>query len=76
MRNRWAGRSTGRLTDRGRSGSRVAGDERASWWAHRRTTVAIVYGTAGEPIEVLCDAAGDPQGLRFFTVVLDDAEGS
>lgn len=42
---------------------------------HGQTTVAVVYGTAGEPVEVLCDAAGDPRGLRFFTVVLDDAEG-
>jgi hypothetical protein len=40
----------------------------------RRTTVALVYGTVGEPVEMLCDAAGDPPGLRFFTVVLDDAE--
>ena len=42
---------------------------------HSRTTVAVVYGTAGEPVNVLCDAAGDPQWLRFFSVVLDDAEG-
>jgi hypothetical protein len=42
---------------------------------HRRTTVAVVYGTVGEPVAVLCDAATDPRGLRFFTVVLDDAEG-
>ena len=41
---------------------------------HRRTTVAIVHGTDGDPIAVLCDAAGDPPGQRWFTVVLDDAD--
>ena len=42
---------------------------------HRRTTVAIVYGTARDPVEVLCDAATDPPGQRWFTVVLEDATG-
>lgn len=42
---------------------------------HRRTTVAIVFGTEGEPIAVLCDPDGDPPGQRWFTVVLDDSPG-
>jgi hypothetical protein len=42
---------------------------------HRRATVAIVYGTAGDPVEVLSDAATDPLGQRWFTVVLEDATG-
>jgi hypothetical protein len=42
---------------------------------HRTTTVAMVYGIAGDPVEVLCDAATDPPGQRWFTVVLDDATG-
>jgi hypothetical protein len=42
---------------------------------HGRTTLAMVFGTDGEPIAVLCDAATDPPGLRFFTVVLDDSPG-
>jgi hypothetical protein len=37
--------------------------------------VAIVYGEVGQPELVLCDAATDPPGQRWFTVVLDDAEG-
>ena len=41
----------------------------------RRTTVAIVYGATGEPTDVLCDAAGDPPGQRWFTVVLEDTPG-
>ena len=40
---------------------------------HRRTTVAIVYGEVGQPELVLCDAATDPPGQRWFTV--DDADG-
>ena len=40
---------------------------------HRRTTVGIVHGTSGDPVAVLCDAAGDPPGQRWFTVVLSDA---
>ena len=43
--------------------------------AHRKTTVAIVYGTNGDPILVLCDAASDPPGQRWFTVVLEDTPG-
>ena len=43
--------------------------------SHRRTTLAIVFGETGEPIAVLCDPDGDPPGLRFFTVVLDDPPG-
>lgn len=43
--------------------------------AHRATTVAIVYGRVGAPVAVLCDAATDPPGQRWFTVVLEDAEG-
>ena len=42
---------------------------------HGTTTLAMVYGDEGEPIAVLCDADGDPPGLRFFTVVLDDSPG-
>lgn len=42
---------------------------------HRRTTVAIVYGSEGEPVAVLCDAATDPPGQLWFTVVLDDSLG-
>ena len=42
---------------------------------HRATTVAIVYGTVGEPVAVLCDAASDPPGQRWFTVVLEDTPG-
>ena len=42
---------------------------------HGTTTLATVYGDEGEPIAVLCDANGDPPGLRFFTVVLDDSPG-
>jgi len=34
---------------------------------HRRTTVAIVFGTEGEPIAVLCDPDGDPPGQRWFS---------
>jgi hypothetical protein len=37
--------------------------------------VAIVYGTVGEPVAVLCDGATDPPGQRWFAVVLDGAEG-
>jgi hypothetical protein len=43
--------------------------------AHGRTTLAIVFGTEGEPIAVLCDPEGDPPGQRWFTVVLDDSPG-
>jgi hypothetical protein len=42
---------------------------------HVRTTVAIVYGTDGDPVAVLCDAATDPPGQRWFTVVLKDSPG-
>ena len=42
---------------------------------HGRTTVAIVFGTEGEPVAVLCDPEGDPPGQRWFTVVLDDSPG-
>jgi hypothetical protein len=42
---------------------------------HRRTTLAIVYGTEGDPVLVLCDPAGDAPGQRWFTVVLDDTPG-
>jgi hypothetical protein len=42
---------------------------------HRKTTVAIVYGEVGDPIMVLCDAATDPPGQRYFTVVLEDTPG-
>jgi hypothetical protein len=43
---------------------------------HRRAMVAIVFGTEGEPVAVLCDAATDPpQGQRWFTVVLNDSPG-
>ena len=43
---------------------------------HRKTTVAIVHGTSGDPgALVLCDAAGDPPGQRWFSVVLDDSPG-
>ena len=42
---------------------------------HRRTTVEIVYGTAGEPEIVLCDVPTNPPGQRWFTVVLDDSPG-
>lgn len=42
---------------------------------HRRTTVAIVFGTVGEPVAVLCNAASDPPGQRWFTVVLEDSPG-
>lgn len=42
---------------------------------HSRATLAIVYGSEGEPRSVLCDAAGDPPGQRWFTVVLADAPG-
>ena len=42
---------------------------------HRRPTVAIVFGTEGEPVAVLCDPEGDPPGQRWFTVVLDDSPG-
>jgi hypothetical protein len=42
---------------------------------HSRTTVAIVYGTEGAPVAVLCDAATDPPGQRWFTVVLEDSPG-
>jgi hypothetical protein len=42
---------------------------------HGRTTLAIVFGETGEPIAVLCDPEGDPPGLRWFTVVLDDTPG-
>jgi hypothetical protein len=42
---------------------------------HRRTTLAFVYGTVGDPVAVLCDPAGDPPGQRYFTVVLDDSLG-
>lgn len=44
-------------------------------WAHRKTTVAIVYGTDGQPVAVLCDPEGDPAGQTWFTVVLDDSPG-
>jgi hypothetical protein len=43
--------------------------------AYRKTTVAIVFGSEGVPVAVLCDAATDPPGQRWFTVVLEDAEG-
>jgi hypothetical protein len=43
--------------------------------AHRRTTLAIVFGTDGHPVAVLCDAEGDPPGQRWFTVVLEDTPG-
>ena len=42
---------------------------------HRTTTFAMVYGWEGEPVAVLCDAATDPPGQRWFTVVLDDSPG-
>ena len=42
---------------------------------HGRTTVAIVFGTEGDPIAVLCDPDSDPPGQRWFTVVLDDTPG-
>jgi hypothetical protein len=42
---------------------------------HRSTVVAFLYGTVGEPVAVLCDPDGDPPGLRFFTVVLEDSPG-
>ena len=42
---------------------------------HRATTVAIVHGDSGGPVDVLCDAAGDPPGQRWFTVVLEDSPG-
>jgi hypothetical protein len=42
---------------------------------HRRATVAIVFGTVGDPVSVLCDPAGDPPGQRWFTVVLEDSPG-
>jgi excisionase family DNA binding protein len=35
----------------------------------------IVFGSVGEPEFVLCDAAGDPPGQRWFTVVLEDTPG-
>jgi hypothetical protein len=56
------------------AGSRVAvvsGPHRE----HSATTVAIVYGVEGDPVAVLCDAAGDPPGQRWFTVVLEDSPG-
>ena len=43
--------------------------------AHGRTTLAMVFGTEGEPIAVLCDPDGDPPGQRWFTVVLSDSPG-
>jgi len=43
---------------------------------HGRTTVAVVFGTEGAPVAVLCDPEGDPRGQRWFTVVLDDSPGS
>jgi hypothetical protein len=42
---------------------------------HRKTTVAIVYGTDGQPVAVLCDPEGDPARQTWFTVVLDDTPG-
>ena len=39
------------------------------------TSLAFVYGEAGEPELVLCDAATDPPGQRWFTVVLSDSPG-
>jgi hypothetical protein len=42
---------------------------------HGRTTVAILHGSVGEPVAVLCDAATDPPGQRWFTVVLADTPG-
>ena len=42
---------------------------------HRRTTVAIVCGTGGEPTAVLCDPSGDPPGQRWFIVVFEDSPG-
>jgi hypothetical protein len=35
----------------------------------------MVYGEFGEPELVLCDAATDPPGQRWFTVVLTDSPG-
>ena len=35
----------------------------------------MVYGTEGEPVAVLCDAASDPPGQRWFTVVLEGSPG-
>jgi hypothetical protein len=55
----------------------VEGAAAVSWrrHGHSRTTVAIVWGVDGTPVEVLCDPATDPPGQRWFSVVLDDAEG-
>ena len=39
------------------------------------TTLALVHGSAGVPVAVLCDPAGDPPGQRWFTVVLSDSPG-
>jgi hypothetical protein len=42
---------------------------------HGRTTVAIVYGSEGDPELVLCDPETDPPAQRWFTVVLEDSPG-
>lgn len=59
----------------GAAAAEGAGLVRVRHGRHSRTTVAIVYGTSGDPDLVLCDAATDPPGQRWFTVVLSDATG-